>query len=235
MVRPLLTLVPHIGLHLELLLRHLPPPQPGQKLLDVGCGEGLALHVLSQVGWQVEGQDVDAQALAVTAQRGIRVKQGQLSDCGYPDGAFDAVTMSHVIEHVHDPEALLREIHRILRPGGTLVSITPNVGSANLQRFGASWIALDPPRHLLLFSAAALHAVARRAGFTATEVTSSVRATNSSEVAARHIRRTGSWRWAEGGSLADRVAGRYQLYRQLLQRDAAKLRGDELILIARKA
>jgi 2-polyprenyl-3-methyl-5-hydroxy-6-metoxy-1,4-benzoquinol methylase len=233
-VQPLLGLVPDIGLHLELLLRHLPPPQPQQKLLDVGCGEGLSLHVLSRVGWQVEGQDVDAQALAVTARRGIRVKQGQLADCGYADGTFDAVTMSHVIEHVHDAEALLREIHRILRPGGTLVSITPNVDSAALQRFGSNWIHLDPPRHLTLFTAAASHTIARRAGFVTTEVTSSVRVTSSTEVASRHIRQTGSWRWAAGGSVIDRVAGRYRLYQQLLQGDAEKLRGDELILIARK-
>jgi 2-polyprenyl-3-methyl-5-hydroxy-6-metoxy-1,4-benzoquinol methylase len=229
-----LGLVPEIRLHLALLLRHLPPPKPGMKLLDVGCGDGLALRVLEQVGWTVQGQDVDAQAVAVARGRGLEVRHGVIQDCGFPAESFDAVTMSHVIEHVHDPAGLLREVHRLLRPGGTLVSVTPNVHSANHERLGASWLSLDPPRHLVIFSANALRKVAGRAGFQHSEISSSVRATQWAEVAARYIQRSGQYRWDDRGVLADRLAGKYHFFAALARKDAERLRGDELILTASK-
>ena len=58
---------------------------------------------------------------------------------------FDAVTMSHVIEHVPDPVAFLDKCRRVLRPGGRLVLSTPNVRSLGHKRFRQSWRGLEPP------------------------------------------------------------------------------------------
>lgn len=231
---PVIDAVPTVALHLALLLRHLPPPSAGMALLDVGCGDGLALQVLARVGWNVQGQDVDPKAVAAAAARGLRVSRGPLGDCGFADESFDAVTSSHVLEHVHEPLPFLREIHRLLAPGGTLVAVTPNVHSANHARFGAAWRGLEPPRHLVLFSPGGLAAVAAHAGFRRCDVTSTLHGVAAGEVAARHIQRRGSHRWDDHGSWADRLAGWRRQWAQILAGDASRGRGDELVLIATK-
>lgn len=231
---PLVDAVSTIGLHLELLLRHLPPPAAGMALLDVGCGDGFALQVLAQVGWRVEGQDVDPKAVAVAKARGLNVRQGPLEDCGFAASSFDAVTSSHVMEHVHEPESFLREMHRLLVPGGTLVAVTPNVRSANHDRFGSAWRGLEPPRHLVLFTGEALTKLAQRVGFQRCQVTTTVHGVPAGEVAARHVQRQGWHRWNDRGTWADRLAGWRRQWAQILGGDAARMRGDELVLTATK-
>jgi 2-polyprenyl-3-methyl-5-hydroxy-6-metoxy-1,4-benzoquinol methylase len=225
---------PELFLHLELLLRHLPAPRPGQTLLDIGCGEGLALKVLDSVGWDVQGQDFDDKAVRAAASRGLRVHHGSIESCAFASASFDAVTMSHVIEHVHEPASFLREILRILKPNGTLVSITPNVLGANHQRFASAWRGLEPPRHLVMFSAPALSELALRVGFNDARVTSSVRSNRVSELASRAFLRRGKARWNEAGTRADRLIAAYGFYKALLSHDGEQLRGDELILTATK-
>lgn len=139
---------------------------PPGKILDVGCGNGNRLARLRMLGWSAYGQEVDSKA-AAEARRisGVPIHVGRLEEAGFPDGAFDAVTMNHVIEHVHDPISLLRESRRVLRVGGTLVVITPNAESYGHNRFGAFWRGLEPPRHLHLFSQLSLLEAATKAGF----------------------------------------------------------------------
>jgi len=231
---PLIEAVPTVALHLALLLRYLPPPAPGMAVLDVGCGDGFALQILEQTGWRVEGQEVDPKAVAAATARGLRVRQGRLEDCHFAENSFDAVTSSHVLEHVHEPEAMLRTMHRLLKPGGTLVAVTPNARSANLPRFGGSWLNLDPPRHLMLFSPEALAELAGRAGFQRCAVTTTLRAVATSEVASRHIRARGQHSWADRGSWSDRLAGWRRQWTQILNGDAGRGRGDDLVLTATK-
>jgi SAM-dependent methyltransferase len=140
--------------------------RPG-KLLDVGCGNGNRVVQFQKLGWDAQGQEVDPKA-AAEARRisGAPVHVGPLEEAGFPDSTFDAITMSHVIEHVHDPVGLLQECRRILRLNGTLVIVTPNSQSYGHARFGAFWRGLEPPRHLHLFSQRALHQTAVKAGFT---------------------------------------------------------------------
>jgi 2-polyprenyl-3-methyl-5-hydroxy-6-metoxy-1,4-benzoquinol methylase len=106
------------------------PAEP--RLLDMGCGDGaLAGLLYRRFGGAITGADPDAKAIALAeemfARRGYRAAFRQVAgtDTGLPDGNFDAVVCSDVIEHVPDPVALLREIHRVLKPGGHLVLTTP--------------------------------------------------------------------------------------------------------------
>ena len=139
--------------------------RPG-RLLDVGCGDGSQLARLAAMGWQVEGQEVDvAAAEQARCRHGLRVHLGALQEIRLPEATFDAVTLSHVIEHVHDPVALLKECHRILKPGGILIAVTPNGNSFLHRRFGACWRGLEPPRHLHLFAPNTLRQIAEQAGF----------------------------------------------------------------------
>ena len=74
----------------------------------------------------------------------------------YPADSFDAVIMSHVIEHVPQPRELLAECARLLKLGGRLVMLTPNAESFGLDYYGRCWRGLEPPRHLQIFSQPAL-------------------------------------------------------------------------------
>jgi 2-polyprenyl-3-methyl-5-hydroxy-6-metoxy-1,4-benzoquinol methylase len=170
-VRSVLRMVYHRLLHLtglsqarfSIATMYLVDDKPG-KLLEVGCGSGAFLDRMRSRGWYVQGIEVDAKAAKVARETfGVPVYVGSLEKASYPNASFDAITMNHVIEHVHDPIALLEECHRVLSPGGHLVVVTPNVRSLGHAQFGQNWLALDPPRHLHLFSASTLEAIARRA------------------------------------------------------------------------
>lgn len=151
--------------HRKLDLMCLGGRSPG-RILEVGCGNGQRLAQLRALGWDVQGQEVDEKA-AAQARRGfgIPVFLGSLDQAGFPDDEFDAVVMSHVLEHVHDPVGLLAECKRVLKAGGSLVSITPNAQGWGHARFGAHWYGLDPPRHLLLYSRSTLARLALNCGF----------------------------------------------------------------------
>jgi SAM-dependent methyltransferase len=150
-----------------------------------------------------------------------------------PACSFDAVTMSHVIEHVYDPESLLRTALGLLKPNGTLVCVTPNVLSDNHLQFGRSWRDLDPPRHLQLFTPDALENLARHAGFRSVTIASSLRPNRSTEIASRNLLRDGRYDWSSPGTYSDRVIGTYHLWRAIVRRRDRQLRGDELVLHAK--
>jgi 2-polyprenyl-3-methyl-5-hydroxy-6-metoxy-1,4-benzoquinol methylase len=149
------------------LMRHLPPrpPRPGARLLDVGCGNGDFLDRARAAGWQVQGVDFDAQAVASARAKGLDVRVGGLDQLLGQVEAFDCVTCSHVIEHVHDPARWLKDMHTLLRADGRLWLQTPNINSIGHAHFGPDWLALDPPRHLVLFTPASLTALMEQCGF----------------------------------------------------------------------
>lgn len=137
---------------------------PG-RLLEVGFGDGRRLERFSAMGWVVEGQEVDPIAIRQARDRGLSVHEGALDVIGLASECYDAVISNHVIEHIHDPAVLLAECYRLLKPGGQLVLVTPNVSSFGHAVFGRNWLPLDPPRHLHLFSMTTLTALLVHAGF----------------------------------------------------------------------
>ena len=151
------------------------PPGKGRKLLDVGCGSGDFLLGMRARGWSVLGVEPDPVAAAAARKNGLDVRDGMLADADFADDTFDAIVLSHVIEHVHEPMALLRECGRVLRPGGVLVLMTPNLTSVGHRKFGADWRGLEPPRHLHVFSVESLAACVQRVGLEVSEVRTSAR------------------------------------------------------------
>ena len=95
------------------------------RILDVGCGTGANLLMLSQFG-DAEGVDVSEDALAFCRERGLeKVKLGAAEELPYQDGTFDLVTAFDVVEHIDDDLAGLREMRRVLRPGGRVLLFVP--------------------------------------------------------------------------------------------------------------
>ena len=138
---------------------------PG-RLLEVGSGSGRFLNRMRKAGWSVDGIDFDPVAAARIQERfGIPVAVGSLPELGYPEGEYDVVAMSQVLEHVADPVALLKECRRVLRPGGRLVLSTPNARSLAHRLYGRHWRGLEPPRHQHVFTTSALARCARDCGF----------------------------------------------------------------------
>jgi len=139
--------------------------EPG-RYLDVGCGSGGALLRMKVGGWDVAGFEVSEQAARAGRAGGLDIRTGrELADAAFEARSFDLVTLFCVLPHLHDPQAVLAEVARILRPGGVLLMTMPNLRSLNFMLFRQRWYHLDPPRHLHFFLPGNLRELAARAGF----------------------------------------------------------------------
>ena len=112
----------------------------GSRALDVGCQLGALPIALAARGARVTGLDVDPALLEAAALRArcydaaVEFVRAEGESLPFPDGSFDVVTFVDVIEHVRDPRAAVRELARVLRPGGTLYLFGPNrLSPANLR------------------------------------------------------------------------------------------------------
>lgn len=213
---------------------YLRAPLGPAKVLDVGCGSGVLLARMKSLGWQAEGVELDPGGVAAARARGVPVFQGQLADAQFPDNHFDAVHSAHVIEHVYDPVALLREAFRILKPGGKLVIITPNTGSWGHRKFASAWLNLDPPRHLMLFNTATLRGTAEKLGFTIERMDTTVRSAWVYGALSRQIQKTGRGEMAMLGRPGSLAYGMIFQLRERVKKWSDREAGDELLLIARK-
>lgn len=123
----------------------------GSRVLNVGCGMFLNLPDLP-AGLRYTGTDIDPRAVEACAARhpGVEFVRSEPLSLPFPDATFDAAYATEVIEHCDRPEAWLREVMRVVRPGGRVLLTTPNYDSTSLK----------------LLEATALEVVARLQGFT---------------------------------------------------------------------
>ena len=209
-------------------------PRPQGRLLDVGSGGGHDMALLQELGWQVEGVEFDPKAAAVARARGLKVHAGTLEQQAFPADQFDVVSLSHVVEHLHDPRATLQECRRILKPGGDLVIATPNARGLTHRKYREHWYALDPPRHLILFTQSSLRALVGQAGFSGITTRTTVRDELMLDISSRSIRNTGRWQWGQRPSLAGAVSSHLVQYLAPVGVALGIREGDELFMTARK-
>lgn len=208
------------------------PPWTGEgRLLDIGCGNGYFLAFMRRMGWNVSGVEIDPGAVRIARQvHKIPVFQGTLEKAGFPDGSFDALTLSHVIEHTYNPLDLLKECYRILSPGGYLRLATPNIQGLGHRIFKKDWLALDPPRHLYLWGPETLKEAVKRAGFRLISCDTSGLAAAPTFMSSRQIRIKGRCNFDESVSLPARMFGCLERVLNLFIRSC----GEEARLLARK-
>jgi SAM-dependent methyltransferase len=128
------------------------------RILDVGCGTGANLEMLAEYG-EAEGVDVSPEALDFCRERGLsNVRLGAAERLPYEDDSFDLVTALDVVEHLDDDTAGLREMRRVLRPGGRAMLFVP--------AFMFLWgVQDDVSHHRRRYRLAGLSETVRAAGF----------------------------------------------------------------------
>ena len=127
--------------------------QSAGRVLDIGCGEGTFLAAMARRGWEAWGVEVSSDGAERAAARpGLKIFAKPLEECGLQPKSFDLITLWHSIEHVPDPEALLRRVATLVKDDGRIFLAFPSPRSWDLRLFGARWFHLDPPRHLYYFS-----------------------------------------------------------------------------------
>jgi SAM-dependent methyltransferase len=135
-------------------------------IVDIGAGDGARLDRLRRAGWtRVAGVEPDPEAVRVAKIASIDVRHGSAEAVPMADNSADAALMHHVIEHVRDPRQAFAEAYRILKPGGELSIVTPNIDSLGRTRWGEFWRGYEAPRHLTIFTLAALDMLGRDTGF----------------------------------------------------------------------
>ncbi len=117
------------------------------------------------LSWHVEGIEPDPACIEILRQKDIVCHMGDLRDQTFSSDSFDAIFMSHVIEHVYDPAGFVKECFRVLKPGGRLIALTPNAKGLGHRIFNRDWRGLEPPRHLQIFNRHNLTTIMHSAGF----------------------------------------------------------------------
>jgi 2-polyprenyl-3-methyl-5-hydroxy-6-metoxy-1,4-benzoquinol methylase len=122
------------------------------KVLDIGCGTGAFLHEMKSNGWMVTGLEPDTLARAKAKELyAIEALQSEAL-FNLPTEEYDAITLWHVLEHVHELKEYITQIELLLKPGGKLFIAVPNYLSYDAQVYKNYWAAYDVPRHLYHFT-----------------------------------------------------------------------------------
>lgn len=133
-------------------------------LLDVGAGMGAFAGFMREKGWQVTGLEPDAETRKRAQEQNRIVLQDTSDLFQLPAGNYDAITMWHVLEHVHRLHAYLDQLKQLLKPGGVLMIAVPNYTSHDASFYQEHWAAYDVPRHLYHFSPAAMRVLLQQHG-----------------------------------------------------------------------
>lgn len=134
-------------------------------LLDIGAGTGAFANKMQQKGWEVIGLEPDETA-RMQAQKNYALQLAIPSSINeMMNESFHAITLWHVLEHVHDLEGYWHHFSRLIAFNGKLVIAVPNYTSLDAKKYGAYWAAYDVPRHLYHFSPKAMEQMAIQFGF----------------------------------------------------------------------
>ena len=125
-------------------------------ILDIGCGTGAFLNTMERAGWEIIGVEPDATTRAkATTLYGIEPQPSEYI-FSLPHTSYDAITMWHVLEHVHQLHEYIAQLKNMLTDKGKIFIAVPNYASYDAEHYGEFWAAYDVPRHLYHFSPASM-------------------------------------------------------------------------------
>ena len=125
------------------------------RLLDIGCGKGEFLALAKESGWEACGVETSGELADYSQRRyGLKIENVPLEDAGYPDRHFDIITLNMVLEHIDEPNDLIKEVYRISKEDGAVIIEVPNMNSLLLKAIrifflirGKNWSPLLSPLH----------------------------------------------------------------------------------------
>lgn len=124
------------------------------KLLDIGCGTGRFIFYLTKTAkkdWKAIGVEPDITSTNFGKEKyGVEIINDKFEDI-HLDEKFDVITLWDVIEHVENPELLLKKAYSLLNEQGIMIIRTPNYESLDAKLFAECWAGFDAPRHNFVF------------------------------------------------------------------------------------
>jgi SAM-dependent methyltransferase len=138
----------------------------GTKVLDIGCGDCTSIREINAMGSEGYGIEPDQNIRSVVDTLGLKVHVGLFHEIPYSDKYFDYITMSQVLEHIHNPIELLTSFRRILKDDGQVIIGVPNIDSRLRKKYRHRWLNWHVPYHLNHFSRGSLVILANRSGYT---------------------------------------------------------------------
>ncbi len=137
----------------------------GPSFLDVGCATGMLVAHMNSGGWNGKGVEVcSASAEYGRSKRNADIITGTFEEAVFPESSFDVIHSSHLIEHLTDPGGYVEKAFRLLKPGGFLITTTPNTASFQAFLKGKDWRSAIAD-HMYLFSLKTLKKLLRNGGF----------------------------------------------------------------------
>jgi len=136
------------------------------KILDIGCGQGQFLHMLNDRGWDCVGIERSVKLKEYVSKKyNIPVMDADMKKWEFKNQEFDVINIYHVIEHIEEPETLLKKVREIIKDDGILIMGLPNIASFQSGVFSNKWFHLDLPRHLLHYSHETITVLLNKCGF----------------------------------------------------------------------
>jgi SAM-dependent methyltransferase len=137
---------------------------PG-KFLDIGCGNGWILYQFILKGWQGYGVEPSKLGSEIGNKAGLNIFNGELLSAEFENLKFDYVRSNHSFEHIHNPNEIINEIHRILKPNGKLLIGIPNINGINAKIFKKYWYYLGAPVHTFNYNEKTITEILDKNGF----------------------------------------------------------------------
>lgn len=148
------------------LLKRLPEAVASARrlaVLDVGCWDGRLLADMPS-DWRRVGIEPNSEAADAARARGIEVVGGAVEDVSLGEDEYDLITMIDVLEHLVASRDTLAKLAAALKPGGMLLALTGNAGSASARLWGPGWYYFNYPEHVQFFTKESFRRGVERAG-----------------------------------------------------------------------